>query len=68
VSNPDLTSYLSRYQGNATFGVVSGRIFDLVLDLRSHRIVISPHYEDATDVGTPTGQPGKGGGREEGRP
>jgi hypothetical protein len=32
-------------------------LFDL-LDLRSHHVVISPHYVEATDVGTPTGQSG----------
>jgi hypothetical protein len=42
-----------------------GQIFVRLLDLRSYRVVTAPFYENvhATDVGTPTGLPEKGGGQ-----
>jgi hypothetical protein len=36
---------------HATFGIGSGRIFDRLLDFRSHCLVISPHFGDASGTG-----------------
>jgi hypothetical protein len=53
---------------HATFGVRSGRIFDRLLDLRSHRVIVSQHYGDATDSGNAESNARKGGDQHEIQP